>query len=363
MRFQDITSLPQGRHSDGDIPGLQYRVGRSVMCYVNGRDSTGKLVWRRLGKLDQFDSKRQLKTAVTRERLAISANEGKRITPVDMTFAEGHDLWLEAARPNLSRSGLQAYKHAWNKMKSLHACKLTALEKPLASFHASNETTPVASNRCLALVSAVTNHHGVKVKLPAKYKETSRSRVMSDDEATRLQQAIDQLDRRDRAFWLLVKYTGQRIGQCCQVKWENLDLVNGFWLVEATSTKDRKARSLPLPECVRLALSAWKRDSGATEGYVWPVRHRDGQRTTKLPYRSSYKTQWKTLCKTARIEALTCHDLRRSWITGALEKGIAIHLVQDLCGHARGSSQTLKTYSVARSDSLRAAVDQLSGKV
>lgn len=180
----------------------------------------------------------------------------------------------------------------------------------------------LTSNRYLALLKTMFNW-GVKNKLltenPVKgikkysEKDTARDRVLSADEEKKL---FAELASRILPFVLFLLHTGLRYREALNLPWANVDLVRRRIKVE--KTKGKRARFIPI-NSVMLDLLAKLRDL------------RKGPEV--FPFKS-VRTGFENACKRASIDDLTFHDLRRTFGTRLLERGVDIVTISKLYGHS-----------------------------
>ena len=147
---------------------------------------------------------------------------------------------------------------------------------------------------------------------------------------TRLYNGINELWKDDpfyRAFFLF-GFTGRRRGEILYLKWENVDLKNGYYWIEqgsknTTSTKNNDKQQYPLPPIVKQALEEIK-DNRA--GYVFksPITGKalvgiDGQ-TSKLK-------------KFIGMDDFTFRHFRNIVVSANAENGVDSIILSGLLGH------------------------------
>lgn len=349
--IKTLLTLPIGQHTDPDVKGLYYRVGkRSTIAYAVARDTHGKKIWKRLGPLTDFSSSKEIQIQCLQAQREIADNKQEAAPDASsLTLQEAYNQWIVAKKSTLTPKGLKRYQLSWKHLKSIHNVTLASLRLPLRQFHSTFAAKqPVSANRCITLVSAIVRWHEFDVVMPKKAPEQARDRVLSEDEWQRLNDHIDTLPIKDRAFWTLVVCTGQRVQQICQLDWGSID--GSTWRIKADTTKTKKSYSLPLNARVMTALNAL--DSGDRTGYVFPSRTRDGE-TNKSGYFTGYRQQWLKICEACNITDATPHDCRRTAATLLAEQGVPMPVVGQILGHAPGSSMTAAIYARARN----AAID------
>jgi integrase len=178
-------------------------------------------------------------------------------------------------------------------------------------------------NRYLALLKRMFNvaiEQGYVKENPVKQvkffseRDTHRSRILSHEEETRLLAKCPDYLRR---IVVLALHTGLRIGEIQQLNWNQVDFGRKEIIVERT--KGKKVRFIPMNRILLEELTALKQSSGIGD-LVFCFK--------------SIRTVFKNACKKAKIQGFTFHDLRRTFGTRLLEKGIDIITIQRLYGHS-----------------------------
>jgi integrase len=91
-------------------------------------------------------------------------------------------------------------------------------------------------------------------------KETSRDRVLTIDEMRRVWTAFESEDPLIRAVFQLRLMTAQRGGEVMQMKWEDIDLANGWWSIPAAVAKNGKSHRVfltPAATTILTDLRVW----------------------------------------------------------------------------------------------------------
>ncbi len=180
----------------------------------------------------------------------------------------------------------------------------------------------LTSNRYLALLKTMFNW-GVAKKLlaanPVKgikkfsEKDTARDRVLSAGEEKKL---FAELTPRIRLFVLFLLHTGLRYREALSLPWANVDLIRRRVKVE--KTKGKRARFIPINSVMLDVLTKLRDTKKGPE--VFPFK--------------SVRTGFENACKRAGIDDLTFHDLRRTFGTRLLERGVDIVTISKLYGHS-----------------------------
>lgn len=188
------------------------------------------------------------------------------------------------------------------------------------------QTAPIVANRVAALLSKLFAfaldrdlvEHSPAVRIPRPGHEQARDRVLTEDEIRAFWRACDGLDPAMRAFYRLRLLTAQRGGEVAAMRWQDLDLVGGWWTIPAAGSKNKLAHRVPLGPSVLGILKTFT----LGEGYV-------------LAGARGKRQQSEAARVFADIENFRGHDLRRTAATMmASSGGIARLTIGKLLNHA-----------------------------
>ncbi len=306
--------------------------------------------------------------------------EKKAAKPGETTFSELAAQYLEHAekhkrpgsvrndRGNINRLLLPQ----WGDWK-LADIKLRHIEK----LHSSRSDTPYHANRVLALISNMFAKavewelcdespikKGVVEKL--RFHEEKHQNPLTEDEQKRLHRALDQYKDQDAADAIrLLLFTGSREGEVLKADWTQFDMKTGVWTKPSHNTKQRKEEQIPLnPK----ALEVLKRLGPKKRGALFP-----GASGT---YRVTLRKPWIQICKSAHLSdaverkgkrrkivrykpTVRLHDLRHTFATDLVNRGVSIYLVSKLIGHTNVA--TTQRYANPATEALRQATNQFGG--
>jgi len=191
--------------------------------------------------------------------------------------------------------------------------------------------------RELAYLSAIINHArrewGVNVPNPVQMvrkpqSPQSRSRVLNDDEVSKLLMALQPTGR--RSHWTkpavqLALATAMRRGELLSLRWEHVDLQNRTAFL--SDTKNGESRTVPLSTAAVHVLAELPRHISGT---VIPVKF------------FTLDAAFKRARKRAGLDDVRFHDLRRTAITRMAEKLPNVIELAAVSGHK--SLMVLKRY-------------------
>jgi len=219
-----------------------------------------------------------------------------------------------------------------------------------------DEGAPISANRLQALLSklfgwAVERGHldvspAAGVRKPAK--ETSRDRVLQQDEIFPIWHALDNgkgfgmhvVTRRALQVGLL---TGQRKGEVLRMMWEHIEesTEGTVWTIPASNSKNGKAHRVPLtPEVVSLitGLKESLAASGITSPWCFPSPIKPSQHISLTGPDHALREELKRSDGPFKgIAQFTPHDFRRTVATGLSVLGYPRLIVQKVINHADNS--------------------------
>jgi integrase len=213
---------------------------------------------------------------------------------------------------------------------------------------------PYRANRVIALVSKLCSlavQWQWRTDNPCKgierNDEAKRRRYLTGAELERLSAALAEHDDQDAAdIFRLLLLTGARRGEVLPVRWADIDLQTGVWTKPGVTTKQRTDHVVPLNAAARQLLSQRARSNSE---YVFPGRNGG--------HRVEIKSNWRRICKAAKITDLRIHDLRHSYASIAASSGVGLHAIGALLGHTQ--PQTTHRYAHLFDDHLRQATERV----
>jgi len=174
-----------------------------------------------------------------------------------------------------------------------------------------------------------------------------KERTLSEDEERRLLEASSP---HLRSILTVALHSGCRLGEILGLKWDQVDLQGRTLRIERT--KNNKIRLIPLNTTLERELSRLfsSRDGS---GFVFP-NPETGEAF------GSVKTAFYAACRRAKIEGLRFHDLRHTFATRLIARGVDIITVKDLLGHS--SVRITEKYAHSNISRKKEAVKALDGQ-
>lgn len=245
------------------------------------------------------------------------------------------------------------------------------------------KTNPVTANRVLALIGAV-YAYGLRSKLlprqtdnPArgieKFPEQMRELFLSDVELARLGDAIRQAETTGipkrpseskhaakkpenrvvkigphaaAAIRLLI-FTGARLREILDLRWEHVDLQRGLLFLQDSKTGKK---TIVLGTAAMVLLETLPRVG------KFVIAGNDDDKP-----RSDLQKPWALVSKQAGLTGLRLHDLRHSFASVGAGSGLGLPIIGKLLGHS--NSKTTERYAHLAADPLRRATDAISSAI
>jgi len=171
------------------------------------------------------------------------------------------------------------------------------------------------------------------------YTVDQRRREYTPDEIRRILAAADRIEqgarnntvlqKHARSIVLLLLYTGMRLGELINLKWDNIQ--NDRIVLRRTETKQRKEKVIPLTPGLSAILGHLRAKNGA---YVIPRKT-----TAHITSSGSTISILHKFRKYSEIEDFDFHSLRHTaasiMVSNALGQGVGIADIQKILGHSR----------------------------
>ncbi len=355
LRIQNLkTKKPEQIIWDSQIPKFGVLVRKNgTKRYVHLQMEMGNLKKRTLGnpQVMGLDEARNLAMALSMAPPESDAQEEDAPCPRFDEFVR--DIWLPECtqhhkpKTKISRDcALRAHLlPAFGKMRLDEIDKNTILNW----FDRYSKRYPGGANRVIEVLSAILNH-GVRREIiprnPARYiiknPKINRNRFLSDEERSRLLNALDQLSpkqQRNADMLRLMLFTGCRKGEVLSLQW---DEVQGNIL----KLKDSKtgARTVWLSDDAKAVIAR----QNLSPVYVFP-----SPRDAAKPL-FDITGFWMNLRNKTDLKDVRMHDLRHSFASQAVRQGVALPVISKLLGHS-SLSMTMRYTHVSDADTEAAA--------
>ena len=355
---------------DAKVPGLHLRTGaRGSVWYLYFRTHAGKERRLKLGdsRVLPLEPARRRALEILGQ-VAKGEDPAEQTTPQDHSLEELRDAYMRFHAAKRQKASTREYtERIWrlhilpylvtNQAEILTERReklttggdlLTKPGKPLTvrqvsvthcmAIHHALKDIPVMANRVMEVLHCA---FGLAVRwkwLDANpvdvdaYPEKQRRRKPSPEEAIRLFSAMDAMREEAPHFIALVELlalTGCRRNEIMTARWEWVR-DDGLYLPDSKNGE----RVVPLNTHAQEVLAALPREAGNPYIII-------GRKTGC--HLVSPKGLWKKLISSAKITALTMHDLRRYFAAAGIAAGLTLEQVGQLLGHTQ--AQTTRRYS------------------
>jgi integrase len=281
------------------------------------------------------------------------------------TLANAYERFLTLK--NRRSSTVKDYELLWR----LHV-PISLKRKPLADITSADieklkteigRKTQRTANKVVVLLSAIMSKSGRWADNPARgverFEEHIRTRRLTRDELTRLWKALDVSDGAERRLWAdffkVLIVTGARRSSLCAMRWQDLDLEAGLWVVPATWSKNRREMAVPLTS-IAVDVLRRRQKSRSRSPWVWTSAK------AKVGHVVNPEKPWRAFLKAAEIaEHASLHDVRRTLGSNLANSGAATATISKALGHV--SPQSARAYVHLDVEPARSAIEKALGRL
>lgn len=169
--------------------------------------------------------------------------------------------------------------------------------------------------------------------IPTKKKQTVHRQPFSPDELTKILKHCCEITR---PIFITGMCTAMRRGDCCMLKWESIDLANGF--VTISTSKTGEVAEIPLFPILRNEIEQrpqhgeyiFQEAAAMYQQNPSMISHR----FKKALKDAGIQTRIKREGSERKASVKDFHSLRTTWITMALSAGVPMELVRRVTGHS-----------------------------
>jgi integrase len=172
-------------------------------------------------------------------------------------------------------------------------------------------------------------------------------RYLTDDEEIEL---FKELSEHLKPIVTTALNTGMRKSELLGLRWEEVDLEQRLICIK--NAKNHKKRYIPINDVVLEVMNEQRRHDKDAE-HVFPSRRSKN-------HWKNVDGAWQRAVRRAKIVNFRFHDLRHTFASRLIRKGVPIKAVQELLGH--GSIVVTMRYAHLAPGDLREAVDLLGGR-
>jgi site-specific recombinase XerD len=166
---------------------------------------------------------------------------------------------------------------------------------------------------------------------------------------------------RDRAILAVLLGCGLRRSEVAALTFTHVQQRDGRWCIVDLVGKHGRVRTVPMPNWVKVAIDAYTRPAGVSDGYVFRSVDRGDRVQGEV---LSEKVVWQMLrpyAAAAGVPGIAPHDCRRTAAKLCRAAGGELEQIQMLLGHA--SVQTTERYLGTKQDLVHAPNDAIKLKV
>lgn len=189
-----------------------------------------------------------------------------------------------------------------------------------------------------------------KIKKMLKRKSNARNRILAFEEFKLL---LEHSPWHIKAILIMGFYTGMRLGEILNLIWDKVDLKNRVIRLEASDTKDREPRNIPICDELYEVLKALPRAIHDQHTFLYkgkPIK--------------SIKKVLKSACEKAGIpygrftrNGFIFHDLRHTFNTYMRKAGVPESVIMNMTGHS--TREMFDRYNRIDEEDTREAIKQL----
>ncbi len=347
--------------------------GRYEGRYIKGYSPDGKTEFGYVYSRSYREVKEKL--------IKLKAGKDKKIAirSSNLRLSDWFDIWYEN-QTHIKRSTLTVYASYANKhiKPKLGKIALKKLDRSIIQKFIDGLSNELAAKTVRAIFSMLklclkaANEDGLmervtdNIRLPkAVVKEV---RVLSKQEQTQLEQAIESRDLENDIGILICLYTGIRIGEMCALTWNDIDFERSMLTINKTmyrvksKTKQKKTevitsapksayseREIPIASFLCERFFKIKKESGY-------VINRNG----KYIEPAAYNRYFGKLLKDVGLPHIKYHSLRHTFAVRAMELGVDIRTLSELLGHSSVST-TLNYYGHSLPEHKRSQIELIGG--
>jgi integrase len=304
---------------------------------------------------------------------------------VEWTLEQARDWWLEFRKPRIASATLAAESYRLKPMRRiLGNIRLKQITGVLLDNYVTQrlaeDIAPWSINKEVLTWSMILKKGKLWRRLSDDYKPLKTAvsdigRALTREELRNLATTAVTDEDWEAAFYgsVLAANTGLRGGEIKKLRIESLDLQRRRITIRRVDTKsDAGARPIELNRDAmeaagRLLLRASLLKPPATrpEHYLMPKHlsriahgeHKGERGYDPNQHQQYWDTAWHSLTEKAGLPGLRFHDLRHSFITHMVERGVPLGVLQTFVGHM--SARMVRHYTHFSSGAARKAVELL----
>lgn len=248
-----------------------------------------------------------------------------------LPFLVARDRFLEDARARNKESTFGEYRRLLRKHFTFEKPLGQVSRQDIMDVVAELKDVPSTANHAYVAIRTLMNwavHRGLIAASPVpsmKFKTVTRSRVLSDEELSKVWHRGVQEGHPYGTLVLLLILTGQRRGEIAGLR--------RSWIIDDAITfpagfcKNKREHKIPIAPLTKQILESFAGNSDL----LFPARGHDD-----VPF-SGWSKAKRAFDKPLGIAEWTLHDLRRTYSSNLAKLGVAIHVTEKLLNHVSGT--------------------------
>lgn len=274
----------------------------------------------------------------------------------NISFKECAEIFIKEHIPKLKESTQRDYKSRINKhlipefgsipIKDIQRAHVRRFLKPIAdkqAVHANRLQAVLSKIFSFAINEELTSNHPLK-KMPKFGQEVRRDRFYSKKEIRAIWLAFEQQGEPMRSLLMTLLLTGQRLGEVSRMRWGDIDVNRGLWVIPEEDTKASRTHILPILGELKSILENLHSITGHREFvFTSPMN--------KEKHLNSFKPVTERIREMEDVPIdFRLHDLRRTVATYMAEMGTDRTTLGKILNHKGLSGDNLVTSIYDRHD-------------
>jgi integrase len=351
---------------DSELPGFGVRCSGTtrVKAYVVQRDVRGRARRLTIGNVNELTlAEAREKAGVELQKLREGIDPRTRdVGPV--TLAEVLEKYVEKRnlRPRTEASYRDAVERLLRKWLDLPLADITPTMFERRYEEITKNNGPYAANNVLRTLRALANFKRIPdpTSEVEKNPETRREGVIRSDDLPEFWRAASNLDNPALADYLrFVLVTGLRREAAAAIEWSHVDFSAEMIRLPSSRTKSGRKFNLAMTDVVRDILL--RRAAEGRAQFVF-ASHRGEERRIKDPRKAMAAIAKETGITNSIGEALTIHDLRRTYVSVA-EGEVSFVELKCLVDHALPDKDVTVGYVQVEPKKLAAAARRVADRL
>lgn len=347
---KNLTTLPGKARTEWvceSQPGL-YLEARSTSnrgtWYYRYRDANKLTKHARLGDTDTMsiaEAKARAKDLRAEIQLGAdpsgAAKKQKEVPTFSEFFEQDYLLYIRAKKRSHRDDENRVRQHLIPNFGNFRLNKITS--KQISDFHLKLKQSGLKGATCdhhLRILKTmfsyavrneiITDNPAARVQL---FREPNLvENYLTDEQLTRLVTVLHNHKNRTACqVILLLLSTGTRLNEALTGSWENIKLEKRTWKIEATISKNKKVRYVPLNDSAVDVLNKIQPDVEKRSGFLF-INHRTGKRLATV------HGAWRSIRKEANVPFMRIHDTRHLFASFLAESGRSLYEIQVALGHS-----------------------------